>query len=439
MSGFEDPFESRVFRLGMRLMQKACKARASNNLALAQQYQKQFFELCEAIQTKPLKEVAHQNADDDIESLNRINGSRLVLLSEYNNTRATKSEAATKEVAAAYKQSQNACIVLTSYLSRGLPPPPLEMKSVSVRRPLMDSSIRPDELVIRITSLQAEKDKGRQYTFLAYPPGRSPNPHTSEAVEPGKCDVEFKFPVISRANLDRLLRQSAILEIRVQRKRAFGRVDLFSAAAVKIPLSLLAGTREIHKDYVMTNNEEAPTKNEVFGVGVTMAVQTALQYPEMEDRDIGYVTLAANAKVNLPKPKRTIADLSPAEKATLTAALKSLRLLQPWELSRWSGLSILKAEITATKAVIDKFEALQVDPPQKAVAQYELLAKTQATLIDALKTKKIPLDAYKEKLKSQSQADANEAKEKGLKSPEGQILLNRIKLMKDEFAAMAAK
>ena len=454
------PLEDCVWHMGMRLIQRACAARVAGDNAAAEAFQRKFFDLCEAIQKKPLKEVVHRVQDDVMVSLRKTNDSRLELLKEYHNVRTVLQGQACKPMAQAVVNARRSCEILTSCLEKEIPPPALETRTADVEVPVLNADIGRDEIRVTIHGVDGPTAKGRNYVMFVYPPVSSPDPRSSGKFQPGPVDAEFTFKSVDRKNVQRFLRRCVVLELRVHQSKAFGRVDVFSAASVKIPMSLFQGVKEIHKQYVMTNNPEASTKEDTFSVDVTLSLHSPLVNPETEERSFQYIAIASGAKIVKPqaaqpqqaqpagttivkpskplKPgeKRTIQELEPSERSVLAALLKSLKLPPAWELQRFSSLSILKMHLTNVTPVVEQFKAFGVDIPANIIQTYETLVKRQTDLLNALKSKRVSIQQYKDLLKKQAETDAAEAKTKGLQSPDGQILLTRITLMKDEFKKM---
>ena len=351
-AGKERPLEDRVWHIGMRLIQRACAARVAGDNATAEAFQRKFFDLCEAIQKNPIKDVAHRVQDDVMVSLRKTNESRLQLLKEYHNVRAVLQGQPCKPMAQAVVTARRSCEILTTCLEKEIPPPALETRTADVEVPVLNTDLGRDEIRVTVHGVDGPTAKGRSYVMFVYPPTTSSDPRSTEKFQPGPVNAEFTFKSVDRKNVQRFLRRCVTLELRVHQSKAFGRVDMYSAASVKIPMSLFQGVKEIHKQYVMTNNPEASTKDDTFSVDVTLTLHSPLVNPETEERSFTYVAIASGATLSKPqqaqqpagttivkpakplKPgeKRTIQQLVPSERSVVATLLKSLKLRPAWVL-----------------------------------------------------------------------------------------------------------
>lgn len=438
----DTPLERRVYNLGMRLMQQAVKARIEGNESLAQKYQEKFFNLCTAIETKPIEEASHIVQDDIMSVLNTINNGRITLFHELKQAIEVKDQLVVKQIKAALIEARKSCEVMQLCLRKEIPPPKIASQEISIRIPVINNYINKDEMVLRITNLDVKAAKGRQFTLHVYLPNA--NPRTSEILdEPGPQNIEFRMRCIDRDRINRVLRKKIGIELRVHTKKAFGKLETVSAAAVEVPLDSLQAHNRMERTFVMNSNPETAFKNEQFTIEVTILLHSSLVTPEFSDRVLQYWTIAKGAKLEMPNAKaeragkRTIEQLDQTEKAELTAALRSCRLLEQCEIDRFMGLSVLKTYIDETNALVSVFEKLNVEAPPKAIEQRDTLLSRQKDLIANLTGKHLSIPAYRDMLKKQAEDDAAEAQKRGVKTPVGEALVRRIKIVQEEFAKLS--
>jgi hypothetical protein len=418
--------EDRVFAIGLRFVQQAIQFRVAGNEDESERYQNRFLDLLKTIEASDLHTAAHLDEDDTMAALNKVNEGRLALA-------AAESSFTGKippEYQAALKSSIESCQFLTRRLARGTPPPPIEERRCRVPVRVRNEELRANELLVHVHNIGCDTSvKNRQFSLRITGPRSGAESLPTEKFDGGTVDIDMKLKLPPNAN--NIGRKSVRFELVAHVKKLLKAIDVV-VAHVEASLSPFASHCIVEKKYAMESTPDAP-KDENFSISVTLKIRQSLTNPEWDDRELSYYV------VKTPPPKRDVQSLNAEEKAEFMAALKAVRLMEDWELSKFLSLGILKEKLGFLNTALATFEKLNMEPMPKIVAQQDALTQKQRVLLSALKEKKIPLDDYKKRIAAVIEAETAEASEKGPDSKEGKILLERVKLLRDELATITGK
>jgi hypothetical protein len=481
-----DAAGDRAYNIGMRYMQQAIIARKARNEALANSFQAKFIAFCEQIQSQDTAKAARLPQDDALALLEKVAEGRNALRRELARVREPRSVAGLRR---AYEMATRTCQVLTLCISRGLPPPKIESDYCRCLLTKVNDDVKPNMVRVRLLRLNTHSSKCKRFRLATFGPFNSSDDPTevTDWFQGGKSvNTEFDIRCLSPRDTHSVMRRAIRFRLLAEMRRGLRTVEAV-VAELRVGLSAFQSVSVLVRDFVMDRTPDAPEDDE-FSLNVCLKMREPIVDKEYESITVDYMLVArgqtapgTHVKAAAPGPPapppaparpaaatqqakasaapatpqgraaaatqvagkpaaRSVQSLSAQEKEQLSAVLKSVRIMEQWELDRFMPLTVLKHLLGEVNRAIAYCEGLGLAPMGKHVAQRDALLKRSHDLLGALKSKQLSMAQYRERIRQQAALDFAEIKKRGgPTAPEAAPLFERAKIMQQEYQSLEGK
>ncbi|OHT07464.1 hypothetical protein TRFO_24276 [Tritrichomonas foetus] len=410
----DTPEETRIFNIGMHYIQLIQINRIAGNTKMANFYSDVFLTLCNTVMKNPIQ-ASKIVEDRVVDTINKVNSGRMGLKREFERAKSFKDNKAVEKIRQAYDKVLSTCEILNFCLNNHVEPPPVERQEITYRSVVIDQTIPPEILKLKITGLSVlNPDPKTQYALRIFPP--VVNPTVTDLFNSGKVDFLFNFKCIRRnekQRLQRLVKKSIEFELVAYTKRTLGKEKELVVAYLKIPMNLFSQHSRVSRGYVMENRPEAP-KNEQYTVNMEISMAISLIESEYDDRAAEFFVIKQGAKLQLPwsKPeddankKRELSALSKDE--ILALKLKPMPKLDDpsYMPNNW-----LRQMIALMQENVDIFEKNNVIVPPKLIERRDGYKKALLNNLLALKEGRMTTEQYKKNIAVMLKEETAKAKE----------------------------